>query len=117
MTGQLRSLDRAFFDLSARVKLGVSGVDRLRFGVEDLALAPGGYELRLGVDLAFVGPIETRHVDLGMLEATDRQIWGEAISRSAVLVTKDRDFRSGGWLGMLVQQSCGSASATSAIES
>ena len=31
-------------------------------------------------------------IDLGLLEATDRQIWDEAISRSAVLVTKDRDF-------------------------
>ena len=31
MTGQPRSLDRPFFDLSARVKLRVSGVDRLRF--------------------------------------------------------------------------------------
>jgi predicted nuclease of predicted toxin-antitoxin system len=31
-------------------------------------------------------------VDLGLLEATDRQIWDEAVSRSAVLVTKDRDF-------------------------
>jgi predicted nuclease of predicted toxin-antitoxin system len=31
-------------------------------------------------------------IDLRMLEATDRQIWDEAISRSAVLVTKDRDF-------------------------
>ena len=31
MTAQLRSLDRAFFDLSARVKLRVSGADRLRF--------------------------------------------------------------------------------------
>jgi predicted nuclease of predicted toxin-antitoxin system len=30
--------------------------------------------------------------DLGLLTATDRQIWGEATSRSAVLVTKDRDF-------------------------
>lgn len=30
--------------------------------------------------------------DLGMLAATDQQIWDEAISRSAVLVTKDRDF-------------------------
>lgn len=30
--------------------------------------------------------------DLGLLTATDRQIWDEAISRSAVLVTKDRDF-------------------------
>jgi tRNA-modifying protein YgfZ len=31
MTAQLRSLDRAFFDLSARVKLRVNGIDRLRF--------------------------------------------------------------------------------------
>jgi folate-binding protein YgfZ len=31
MTAQLRSLDRAFFDLSARVKLRVSGADRSRF--------------------------------------------------------------------------------------
>jgi predicted nuclease of predicted toxin-antitoxin system len=31
--------------------------------------------------------------DLGMLAATDRQIWDEAASRSAVLVTKDRDFQ------------------------
>ena len=31
-------------------------------------------------------------VDLGLLAATDEQIWEEAISRSAVLVTKDRDF-------------------------
>jgi predicted nuclease of predicted toxin-antitoxin system len=30
--------------------------------------------------------------DVGMLAATDRQIWDEATSRSAVLVTKDRDF-------------------------
>jgi predicted nuclease of predicted toxin-antitoxin system len=30
--------------------------------------------------------------DLGLLAATDRQIWNEAMSRSAVLVTKDRDF-------------------------
>jgi predicted nuclease of predicted toxin-antitoxin system len=30
--------------------------------------------------------------DVGLLTATDRQIWDEAISRSAVLVTKDRDF-------------------------
>lgn len=31
-------------------------------------------------------------VDLGLLAATDQQIWDEAISRSAILVTKDRDF-------------------------
>jgi predicted nuclease of predicted toxin-antitoxin system len=33
------------------------------------------------------------HVDdLGLLQAADQKIWDEAISRSAVLVTKDRDF-------------------------
>ena len=31
-------------------------------------------------------------IDLGLLAATDQQIWDEAISRCAVLVTKDRDF-------------------------
>lgn len=31
-------------------------------------------------------------IELGLLAATDQQIWDEAISRSAVLVTKDRDF-------------------------
>ena len=31
-------------------------------------------------------------IELGLLTATDQQIWDEAISRSAVLVTKDRDF-------------------------
>jgi predicted nuclease of predicted toxin-antitoxin system len=31
--------------------------------------------------------------DLSLLSATDRQIWHEAVSRSAVLVTKDRDFQ------------------------
>ena len=31
-------------------------------------------------------------IDLGLQAATDEQIWNEAISRSAVLVTKDRDF-------------------------
>jgi predicted nuclease of predicted toxin-antitoxin system len=36
---------------------------------------------------------EAVHVaDLGLLTATDQRIWDEAISRSAVLVTKDRDF-------------------------
>jgi predicted nuclease of predicted toxin-antitoxin system len=37
---------------------------------------------------------EAVHVaDLGLLTATDRQIWDEAVSRSAVLTTKDRDLR------------------------
>jgi predicted nuclease of predicted toxin-antitoxin system len=31
-------------------------------------------------------------LDLGLLTATDEQIWDEAVSRSAILVTKDRDF-------------------------
>jgi len=31
-------------------------------------------------------------IDIGFQAATDQQIWKEAISRSAVLVTKDRDF-------------------------
>ena len=31
-------------------------------------------------------------VDLGLQAGTDEQIWDEVISRSAVLVTKDRDF-------------------------
>lgn len=31
-------------------------------------------------------------VELGLLAANDQQIWNETISRSAVLVTKDRDF-------------------------
>ena len=31
-------------------------------------------------------------IDIGMLTAADEQIWDEAVSRSAVLVTKDRDF-------------------------
>jgi predicted nuclease of predicted toxin-antitoxin system len=36
---------------------------------------------------------EAVHVaDLGLVTATDQQIWDEAISRAAVLVTKDRDF-------------------------
>jgi predicted nuclease of predicted toxin-antitoxin system len=30
--------------------------------------------------------------DIGLLTATDRQIWDEAVSRNAVLVTKDADF-------------------------
>ena len=31
-------------------------------------------------------------IDLALQAATDQKIWDEAISRSAVLVTKDRDF-------------------------
>jgi predicted nuclease of predicted toxin-antitoxin system len=37
--------------------------------------------------------LQAKHVaDLGLLTATDRQVWEEAVSQSAVLVTKDRDF-------------------------
>lgn len=36
---------------------------------------------------------EAVHVaELDLLGATDLQIWNEAVSRAAVLVTKDRDF-------------------------
>ncbi|MDH2353179.1 DUF5615 family PIN-like protein [Bradyrhizobium sp. SSUT18] len=40
---------------------------------------------RVGFDAAHVA-------EFGMATATDGEIWNEAISRSAVLVTKDRDF-------------------------
>ncbi|TQF38221.1 hypothetical protein UNPF46_16990 [Bradyrhizobium sp. UNPF46] len=40
---------------------------------------------RAGYDAAHVA-------EFGMANALDRVIWNEAISRSAVLVTKDRDF-------------------------
>jgi predicted nuclease of predicted toxin-antitoxin system len=46
-------------------------------------------------------------IDLGLLAAADQQIWDEAISRSAVLVTKDRDFPFAGPHGTMVQRSCG----------
>jgi predicted nuclease of predicted toxin-antitoxin system len=36
---------------------------------------------------------EASHVaDFGLATATDGHIWEEAVARSAVLVTKDRDF-------------------------
>lgn len=40
---------------------------------------------RAGYDAAHVA-------EFGMTNATDGAIWDEAISRSAILVTKDRDF-------------------------
>ncbi|WP_063996239.1 DUF5615 family PIN-like protein [Bradyrhizobium sp.] len=40
---------------------------------------------RAGYDAAHVA-------EFGMANATDGMIWSEAVSRSAVLVTKDRDF-------------------------
>jgi predicted nuclease of predicted toxin-antitoxin system len=47
---------------------------------------------------------QAAHVfELGLLAATDQQIWDEAISRSAVLVAKDRDFRFVGPLGTTVR--------------
>ncbi|RZN12227.1 hypothetical protein CWO91_04890 [Bradyrhizobium genosp. SA-3] len=39
-----------------------------------------------------VGHDAVHVAELGMANATDGVIWSEAISRSAVLVTKDRDF-------------------------
>ena len=30
--------------------------------------------------------------ELGLLAATDREVWEEAVKRNAILVTKDRDF-------------------------
>ena len=42
--------------------------------------------------LAEVGH-ETEHVgDVGLLEASDRDIWAHAIATNAVLITKDEDF-------------------------
>jgi predicted nuclease of predicted toxin-antitoxin system len=46
----------------------------------------------LAVALRRAGCPAIHVMDLGLLEATDGQIWDEAISRSAVLITKDRDF-------------------------
>jgi predicted nuclease of predicted toxin-antitoxin system len=46
----------------------------------------------LGAALHHSGCEAVHVADLGLLTATDRQIWDEAISRAAVLVTKDRDF-------------------------
>ncbi len=56
-------------------------------------------------------------VDLGLLAATDQQIWDEAVSRSAILVTKDRDFPLAGPQATMVQPSCGLGLEISAIES
>jgi predicted nuclease of predicted toxin-antitoxin system len=53
----------------------------------DAQLAPS-----LAEALRHAGCQAVHLVDLGLLAASDQQIWNEAISRSAVLVTKDRDF-------------------------
>jgi len=42
--------------------------------------------------LRYAGYQAVHVADLGLLTATDQQIWDEAASRSAVLTTKDRDF-------------------------
>ncbi|WP_445819603.1 DUF5615 family PIN-like protein [Bradyrhizobium sp. ISRA442] len=56
---------------------------------------------------------EAAHVvEFGMATATDGAIWNEAISRSAILVTKDRDFSLQRGRG---RSCCGSASAISTI--
>lgn len=39
-----------------------------------------------------VGMDAIHTADLGMLAATDAMIWDEAVARSGMLVTKDRDF-------------------------
>jgi len=46
----------------------------------------------LGEALRHAGCDAIHVADLGMLAAADQQIWDEAISRSAILATKDRDF-------------------------
>jgi predicted nuclease of predicted toxin-antitoxin system len=54
--------------------------------------------------------------EIGLLAATDRQIWDEAKSRSAVLVTEDRDFTISAQRATTVPWCCGFASATPTIE-
>jgi G:T/U-mismatch repair DNA glycosylase len=46
--------------------------------------------------------------DIGLLTATDRKIWDEAVSRNAALVTKDRDFPQLRAAWETVLRSCGS---------
>jgi predicted nuclease of predicted toxin-antitoxin system len=46
----------------------------------------------LGEALRQTGCQAVHVADINMLTATDRQIWDEAVSRSAILITKDRDF-------------------------
>jgi len=46
----------------------------------------------LAVALRQAGHEASHVVDLGLASATDGQIWQEAVTRSAILVTKDRDF-------------------------
>lgn len=47
---------------------------------------------RLAEWLAEQGHDAAHVVDLGLLSATDRQIWAAAAANGQVLVTKDRDF-------------------------
>jgi len=47
---------------------------------------------RLAVALRDAGQGAIHVSDIGMTAATDLQIWNEAVVRSAVLVSKDRDF-------------------------
>lgn len=57
---------------------------------------------RLAKSLLELGHDASHVADIGLLAASVRQIWREAIERSAALITKDRDFavlrasRSGG---------------------
>ncbi len=47
---------------------------------------------RLARRLADLGHDAYHVVELGLLSATDQQIWNAAIKRGAILVTKDQDF-------------------------
>ena len=47
---------------------------------------------RLARRLADLGHDASHVADLGLVSATDRQIWSAAIERDAILVTKDQDF-------------------------
>ena len=47
---------------------------------------------RLALRLADLGHVASHVADLGLVSATDQQIWNAAIERDAILVTKDQDF-------------------------
>ena len=47
---------------------------------------------RLAHRLSELGYDAVHVFDLGLISATDRQVWDEALARGAVLVTKDQDF-------------------------
>jgi predicted nuclease of predicted toxin-antitoxin system len=51
--------------------------------------------VRLARRLADLGHDAVHVADLGLVSATDQQIWNVAVKRGAVLVTKDQDFAIG----------------------